>query len=212
MPKQVMSDERLAELKRLNGGEITCLCGCVSFDGERYLCCDAHAVLGDGLTDEEKQRQRDMTEKRILRRQAKTGSFIDPDLFYGGKKVVESPLQHAADRAFRFLGGLDLRDHPVAVQREAVEVVRELGKALRPVQENAPKTLTLPSSSQKCERAWEIKQRSALPQEDAEVYKFVAQSTVTCRCGHVVGPGKPVYGHDLDSTVGVRFLPGFKDE
>lgn len=41
-------------------------------------------------------------------------------------------LRAATDRAFRFLAGLDLQDQPIAVQREAVELVRQLGRALRP--------------------------------------------------------------------------------
>jgi hypothetical protein len=36
------------------------------------------------------------------------------------------------DRAFRFIAGLQLTDHPLAVQREARELVHSLAQALRP--------------------------------------------------------------------------------
>lgn len=41
-------------------------------------------------------------------------------------------LRDVSDRAFRFLAGLNLQDHPVKEQREGLEVVRTLKEALRP--------------------------------------------------------------------------------
>lgn len=49
-----------------------------------------------------------------------------------GTLVNVTTLQVAADRAFRFFGGLSFTDATAKVQREVVEVVRELGRALRP--------------------------------------------------------------------------------
>lgn len=49
-------------------------------------------------------------------------------------RTVSADLRTAADRAFRFFGGLSFTDATAKVQREVVEVVRELGRALRPEQ------------------------------------------------------------------------------
>lgn len=38
----------------------------------------------------------------------------------------------ALDRAYRFLCGLQLNDHSIAEQKEYLDVVRELGRVLRP--------------------------------------------------------------------------------
>jgi hypothetical protein len=73
-------------------------------------------------------------EQAITAEGEKYGKELTDTLHKQNEQWADNFRQHAktADRALRFLCGLNLQDHPVKEQREALVIVRELAAALKP--------------------------------------------------------------------------------